>query len=48
MNVVSERAYYWSSTESGTNNAYVLYYNSGNLNVNADNKFNGFQVRCVK
>ncbi len=40
---------YWSSTpnESNTNNAYNLNFNSGNHNVNWNNRNNGFSVRPV-
>jgi uncharacterized protein (TIGR02145 family) len=50
MNLVSEQARYWSSTEnsSGSNYAYYLYYGSGSLLVTLNLKYNGFQVRCVK
>jgi uncharacterized protein (TIGR02145 family) len=45
---VSMRAYYWSSTQYNTNDAYTLHYVSGGLNVTSVNKYYGFQVRCVK
>jgi hypothetical protein len=42
-------AYYWSSTQNGTNYAYVLNYSSGSLYVGSNaSKLVGFQVRCVK
>jgi uncharacterized protein (TIGR02145 family) len=43
-------AYYWSSTQSGNENAYRLFFNtSGYVNPQDDNdKRYGFQVRCVK
>lgn len=43
-------AYFWSSTESGSDGAYGLslrYYNEG-ANVGYGNKNYGFSVRCVK
>jgi len=42
-------AYIWSSLESGTN-AWRRNLNSGNatVNRNANNKLNGFSVRCIK
>jgi hypothetical protein len=40
--------YYWSSTASGTNNAYYLDYLSGALLVTSYAKYDGRQVRCVK
>ncbi|MDE6182981.1 MAG: hypothetical protein K2F53_00975 [Rikenellaceae bacterium] len=39
---------YWSSVAYDSNNAYNLYFNSSNLNVNNNNKQNGFSVRCVR
>jgi hypothetical protein len=42
-------AYYWSSTQNGTNYAYYLFYFSGDLFVSSNAyKYFGFQVRCVK
>jgi hypothetical protein len=40
-------AYYWSSTEDDSNFAYSLDYYSGSLYVYYNNKYYGFQVRCV-
>ena len=49
MSYVSLLAYYWSSTENGSNYAYLLFYYSGYLGVGNDvDKYTGFQVRCVK
>jgi uncharacterized protein (TIGR02145 family) len=48
MGTVDSGAYYWSSTENSTTNAYNLYYGSSNLNMLFNTKYNGFQVRCVK
>ena len=38
---------YWSSTAYDESNAYNLNYNSGNANMNNNNKRNGFSLRCV-
>ena len=38
---------YWSSTLSTATNAHRLNFNSTNMNVNTNNKGNGFSVRCV-
>lgn len=48
-NNVGENGNYWSSTpnESNTNNAYNLNFNSGNHNVNWNNRNNGHTVRPV-
>lgn len=44
-----ENGNYWSSTpnESNTDNAYNLYFNEGNQNVNWNNRNNGHSVRPV-
>ena len=41
---------FWSSTESNSNYAYLmyLYYDSGNANLGNNGKYYGFTVRCVK
>lgn len=43
-------AYFWSSTESDSDNAYymALNYYSDNANLSKDSKDVGFSVRCVK
>jgi len=40
---------YWSRTANNSDNAYNLNFNSDNVNPenNANNKYNGFSVRCV-
>ena len=38
---------YWSSTVNG-GGARVLYFNSGNANMNSNNRAYGFSVRCLK
>jgi uncharacterized protein (TIGR02145 family) len=38
---------YWSSDSSGAN-ASNLYFNSGNMNMNDNNRANGFSVRCLQ
>lgn len=49
LNNAGENGNYWSSTpnEENSNNAYNLYFNSGNHNVNWNNRNNGFSVRPV-
>lgn len=44
---VGSNGNYWSSTVSGTN-ARNLNFNSSNANMNANNRANGFSVRCIK
>ena len=40
---------YWSSVAYDSSNAYNLYFNSSDLNVNNGNyKTNGLSVRCVR
>ena len=43
-------AYFWSATENNSSNAYrmILYYSSGNANLNSSNKSLAFSVRCIK
>ena len=44
-------AYFWSSTESGSDGAYYmnLYYSYGDsAYLDSDGKFHGFSVRCLK
>jgi hypothetical protein len=50
MYKVSTYGGYWSSTVYSSNPccAYYLYYYSSGLIVYFTNKYNGFQVRCVK
>jgi uncharacterized protein (TIGR02145 family) len=39
---------YWSSTESGSNASYYLYFNSSSVNpANDTNRTNGFSLRCI-
>ena len=42
--------YWWSSTEYSTNYAWYrcLYYNDGNVNRDANDKRDGFSVRCLR
>jgi hypothetical protein len=47
LNNAGTNGNYWSSTPSGTTNAMNLNFNSGNTNVNNNNRANGFSVRCV-
>jgi len=49
VNDVGGGGYYWSSTYYNANIAYILNFNSGNVNPqNNNNKYNGQAVRCVK
>jgi uncharacterized protein (TIGR02145 family) len=50
VDLVSSRAYYWSSTVDSGNAQYAYYlaYYDGTLGVTALYKVYGFQVRCVK
>ena len=43
-------AYFWSSTEDDSNDAYFmyLYYNNGDANLDNFSKYDGFSVRCLK
>lgn len=49
LNNAGENGNYWSSTpnESNTENAYNLYFNSSNHNVDWNNRNNGRSVRPV-
>lgn len=38
---------YWSSTVNGAN-SWNLNFNSGNANMNNNNRANGMSVRCIK
>jgi uncharacterized protein (TIGR02145 family) len=41
-------AYYWSSTQAGTNTAYGLLFESGNVNSQyGDFKYYGYSLRCI-
>jgi uncharacterized protein (TIGR02145 family) len=48
MDLVSSNASYWSSTGLSSYSAYHLSYTSSNLTVAYNNKYRGYQVRCVK
>ena len=49
MNNVGSNGNYWSSTANGTDNAYNVNFNSGNVNpANNNNRNNGFSVRLVR
>jgi uncharacterized protein (TIGR02145 family) len=49
MDFTGTYAYYWSSTEDDSDNAYYLGYSSGGRNTyNYTLKYCGFPVRCVK
>ena len=48
VDVAGRYAYYWSSTVSGGNVAYYLYFGSSYVNPeNYSNRLYGFSVRCV-
>ena len=48
--IIGKVGTWWSSTESGTGDAYsrYLYYNLGLADGNYDNKKNGLSVRCLR
>ena len=49
VNNAGSNGNYWSSTANGTNNAYNVNFNSGNLNpANNNNRYNGNSVRLVR
>ena len=41
------RGNYWSSKESGSSNAWYLYFGSSNVNTDYDTRYYGKSVRCV-
>ena len=47
---VGYAAYFWSSTEFNSDDAYVmsLYYGGDGANLGNGDKYNGFSVRCLK
>ena len=47
---IGSNGYWWSSSESGTDNAWYRYLNNDNDYVNrfSYNKRNGFSVRCLR
>jgi uncharacterized protein (TIGR02145 family) len=49
-NVIGSYGYFWSSSESGSNNAWKrdLYYNNSGVYRYDDDKNYGFSVRCVR
>ena len=47
VNNAGSNGNYWSSTENGSDNAYNLNFNSGNQNVNNNNRKYGYSVRAV-
>ncbi len=47
VNNAGSNGNYWSSTPNDTNNAYNLNFNSGNQNVNNNNRTNGQSLRAV-
>lgn len=47
VNNAGSNGNYWSSTVN-SNNARNLNFNSGNANMNSNNRANGFSVRCYE
>jgi uncharacterized protein (TIGR02145 family) len=47
LNNRGSNGYYWSSTENGTTNANILFFNSINASPSANKRTHGFSVRCV-
>ena len=49
-NNMGNNGYFWSSTETNSNNAWRrnLNYNNSEVNRNNNNKTNGYSVRCVR
>ncbi|MDR3350942.1 MAG: hypothetical protein LBN98_04795 [Prevotellaceae bacterium] len=41
-------AWYWASTENGTNYAYFMNFSTSGADTGYASKYYGFQVRCVK
>ena len=40
--------YYWSATPTGSSDAYILYFDSGDIYAsNYSSRYFGFSVRCV-
>ena len=40
--------YYWSSTPTGSSDAYILYFDSGDIYAsNHSSRYYGFSARCV-
>ena len=48
VNNVGSNGNYWSSTPNGSDNAWNLNFNSGNVNMNNNNRCNGQSVRLVQ
>lgn len=50
FNNMGNNAYFWSSTENNSNNAWnrKLNYNNSEVNRNNNNKENGFSVHCLR
>jgi len=49
VNDVGDNGNYWSSSANDENNAWNLYFNSGNVNpANNDNRNYGQSVRLVR
>ena len=47
LGIAGSRGYYWSSTPSGSSDAYRLYFRSGYIGTYGDTRYYGFSVRCV-
>jgi len=49
VNDLGSNGYYWSATPSGTDNAYYVYFNSGDLNpAYLSSRCGGYRVRLVR
>ena len=45
---VGVRAYFWSASENGSDNAWYLYLYAGGASLSSSNRDDGFAVRCFK
>ncbi len=48
LNNNGTNGYYWASNQNNASNAYIMYFNSSNVNTSNNNKANGYSVRCVR
>jgi uncharacterized protein (TIGR02145 family) len=44
---VGSYGFYWSGTPNGSEDAYYLYFYSGNADTDYNGRSSGFSVRCV-
>ncbi len=47
LQAVGSQGNYWSSTGGNNNRAYILYFDSSNVNTNNNYRYVGFSVRCI-